>query len=74
MPFFIFEFTETPRRAKCLESHDGFRDAKKAVKAMRVASDADSNLQYRIMHGRDEAEAERLILTPPKRPMVFGEE
>lgn len=73
MPYYIFEFTERPRRAKYMEEHDGFQDAKKSVRAMREANENEL-LQYRIMHGKTQAEAERLVLTPPKKPMVYGEE
>ncbi|MCB1866840.1 MAG: hypothetical protein KDG50_15595 [Chromatiales bacterium] len=74
MPYYLFEMRENPRRATLLESHDDFQQAKKNVRALRAQADPAAGLQYKIMFAKDELAAERLVLTPPKKPMVYGEE
>jgi hypothetical protein len=74
MPYFIYKITpgDTPnaRTLDLVSEHDGYRDAKQEVKALRVAQDADVNYSYKIMFAGSQGEAEQQLLEVREQPIV----
>jgi hypothetical protein len=74
MPYFIYRITtgeqKSARNVTYLNEFEGFRDARKDVKQMRLDQAADDSGTYKVIFAKDQAEAEKLLLEYREEPVI----
>jgi hypothetical protein len=73
MPYYIYKIspgeTATARTLEFSAEHDGFREAKNEVRALRTAQPADSQIVYKIIFAGSRPEAEQRLLEHREKPI-----
>ncbi len=72
MPYFVYKI-HPENRLEYLESFSDYRPAKQKIREERKALPADSPLVIRMMHAKNQSEAERL-LTAPRDNRIIGDD
>lgn len=63
MPYFVYRIAG-PRKLEYLDSFEGFKEARELARAQRAELGKDAEATVRMIHAKNQAEAERLLLAP----------
>ena len=72
MPYFVYKITP-PLQLEHLETHERYQNARQLVRTLRSQRPPEATCDYRLMFAAQQAEAERLLLTP-RDERVIGED
>ena len=73
MPYFVYKVFPN-RTCESIEVFDQYKDARELAHKTREALTLQDNCTIKVMHAKDAAEAESLILTPRERPILMEHE
>jgi hypothetical protein len=72
MPYFVYQISP-PLQLDHIDTLDRYQDARALVRQRREAAGVGSDVQYRMVFARQQAEAEK-ILSTPRDERVIGED
>jgi len=73
MPYFVFKVF-TNKTCEQIGEFDQYRDARNMARESRDSTTLQDNCTVKVMHAKDSAEAETLVLTPRERPILMEHE
>ena len=72
MPYFVYKISP-PLQVEYIDTIVRYQEARELVRRRREEEDAESDIQYRLVFARQQAEAEKLLSTP-RDNRVIGED
>jgi hypothetical protein len=72
MPYFVYKISP-PLQLEYIDTIVRYQEARELVRRRREEEDAESDIQYRLVFARQQAEAEKLLSTP-RDNRVIGED
>lgn len=73
MPYFVFKVFPN-KTCEQVAQFDQYQQARKLAREIRANITAQNNCTVKIIHAKNSAEAESLILTPRERPILMEHE
>ncbi len=73
MPYFVYKVFPN-RSCEAVESFEQYKPARELARETRAELTLQDNCTVKVMHAKDAAEAESLILTPRERPILMEHE
>lgn len=73
MPYFVYKVFPN-RTCETIAVFDQYKEARNLARETRTGLSAQDNCTIKVIHAKDTAEAESLILTPRQRPILMEHE
>ena len=73
MPYFVYKVFPN-RTCEAVDSFEQYKEARLLAREIRAGLTLQDNCTVKVMHAKDAAEAESLILTPREKPILMEHE
>jgi len=73
MPYFVYKVFPN-RSCEAIQRFDQYKQARELARKTRAGLTLQDNCTIKVIHAKDAAEAESLILTPRERPILMEHE
>jgi len=73
MPYFVYKVFPN-RTCESIQVFDQYKEARTRARDIRAGLTVQDNCTIKVIHAKDAAEAESLILTPRERPILMEHE